>query len=218
MPKAIDLTGQQFGRLQVLQLAEHRYSKSGTSKRYWLCKCVCGKECVVNSASLRSGNVKSCGCLKREKDKVKRNHLTHGMSKTRLYTIWIDMKRRCDDSWRKSYKYYGGKGISYCDEWKDFNSFYIWATNNGYEENLTLDRKNVEKNYSPNNCRWVDWKTQANNRTNNRRFQFKGESKTLAELAKEHHISYKILNDRINKLGWGLEEALLTPKYHKKED
>lgn len=211
MPKVLDITGQRYGRLVALHFQEHRYTISGVPKRYWKCKCDCGNECVVDIASLRSGSSKSCGCLKIESDKTKHNHITHGQSKTRLYKIWIDMKRRCNDEWRRAYKYYGGKGITYCPEWEHFESFYEWSMSNGYNENLSIDRIDSNGNYEPSNCRWVDSFVQANNTTRNHKITFNGKTQTLSEWAKEYNISYYLLQDRINDLHWSIEDALTIP-------
>ena len=138
-------------------------------------------------------------------------HLTHGMSKTRIYKIWVDMKRRCNNKNRKGYKYYGGRGITYCPEWENFEPFYKWALSNGYAENLTLDRIDVNGNYEPNNCRWVDYTTQANNTNRNHILTYKGKTQTLSEWAREYDIPYSILQDRINDLNWDTEDALTIP-------
>lgn len=211
MPKAIDLTGQQFTRLKVISFGEHRRSISGTSKRYWVCQCECGNKCMVSTHSLVQRYTKSCGCLKIESDKNGCKSVTHGKSKTRLYKIWIDMKRRCDDEWRKAYKYYGDRGITYCKEWKTFEPFYEWAMNNGYKDNLTLDRINNDGDYEPDNCRWVDYFVQANNRSNNHFITYKGRTQTISQWAGEIGLSQSVIRDRLNKLNWSIEKTFETP-------
>ena len=138
-------------------------------------------------------------------------HLTHGMSKTRIYKIWVDMKRRCKDKTRKGYEHYGGKGISYCSEWERFEPFYEWSIKNGYDDTLTIDRIDGAGNYEPSNCRWVNQKTQANNPSRNNRVPYLGKTQTLAEWSEEYNIPYNILQDRVNDLGWDFEKALKTP-------
>lgn len=211
MPKAIDFTGQKVGRLTVLQFGEHRRTISGVSKRYWLCKCDCGNTCMIESQCLSTKKTKSCGCLKLESDKTKKNHLKHGKSKTRLYKIWIDIKRRCDDEWRESYKYYGGRGITYCNEWRDFDAFEKWSISHGYANDLSIDRIDVNGNYEPKNCRWVTNTIQANNTRRNHYLTYSGKNQSMAEWAREYNLPYEVLRDRINRLNWDIEKALTTP-------
>ena len=202
------MTGLKVGRLTVMQFGEHRRTKSGASKRYWKCVCDCGNITYVTTDCLRKGNIKSCGCLKREVDKTKKTNLRHGKSKTRLYKIWVDMKRRCNSESRAAYKYYGGKGISYDDKWNKFEEFFAWAMANGYTDTLTLDRIDGNKDYEPSNCRWVGFDVQANNTSRNHFITFNGKTLTIAQWAKELNISRCVINDRINKLGWSVEDAL----------
>lgn len=131
---------------------------SNYKKRYGIYRCFCGNEFKTQIASIKSGLTISCGCIK-NKDKI-----THGLKKHKLYNVWIDIKRRCLNTDRKYYVNYGGRGITVCREWKDnFLSFYTWAMDNGYMDRLTIDRKDNDKGYSPDNCRWVNMKTQAKN-------------------------------------------------------
>ena len=121
------------------------------------------------------------------------------------------MKSRCAYERDPYYGHYGGKGILVCDEWlHDFQAFYVWAMANGYREDLTIDRINVNGNYEPNNCRWVDRKTQANNRTNNRVVTYHNETHTLAEWSEILGINYETLAARLNKYKWPIEKALST--------
>lgn len=149
-----DLTGMVFGRLTVI-----RYI--GESK--WLCNCSCGNSVEADTHRLKSGSIRSCGCLHRE---VARKSATkHGDSKTRLYVIWRGMKQRCFNENNPSYKFYGARGITVCDEWaSSYQTFKEWALTNGYSNDLTIDRIDCNGNYCPNNCRWVDWEVQFKNR------------------------------------------------------
>lgn len=122
---------------------------------------------------------------------------THGKSNTKLYRVWNSMKQRCYNSNDKFYFCYGGRGIKVCDEWrKDFKSFYDWAMRNGYQENLTIDRIDVNGNYNPSNCRWVDDKTQQRNRRDRERVLFNGKDMTLVEVSEETGISLATLWER----------------------
>lgn len=158
MGKPIDITGQKFGKLTVLGV--HHLGKRNT--RYWLCKCECGKETVQISVNLKSGRTKSCGC-QRYIELSERNK-KHGMSGTRIYRIWRGMISRCKYKTATGYENYGARGISVCKEWEDFERFYLWALENGYSDELTIERKNVDGNYEPGNCEWITWEMQASNK------------------------------------------------------
>ena len=138
--------------------------------------------------------------------------ITHGKSKTRLYNIWSDMKRRCYNPKNKRYNRYGGRGISVCDEWKDdFQAFYDWAIYNDYAEDLTIDRIDVNGNYEPNNCRWITWKEQQRNTSRNRFITVNGVTRTMTEWAEITGIHRDVIKDRLNKLHWTEEEAVTIP-------
>lgn len=142
-----------------------------------------------------------------------KNAKTHGLSKTRLYTIWHSMKCRCHYPATNQYKNYGGRGIEICDEWeKGFLPFYNWAMSNGYKDDLTLDRINVNGNYEPSNCKWSTKKEQGRNTTANRFITYKGETKTLTEWCEIYNINIVTLSDRL-KTGMTFEEAVSKPVY-----
>ena len=156
--KLIDLTGQKFGRLTVV---ERHGVKDGHAA--WLCKCDCGNTTVVNGRNLRNGRTTSCGCL--HKEQLSARSITHGLTNTRLHRIWHCMINRCTYEKGKDFPFYGGRGIKVCDEWKnDFKAFFDWAMENGYSDKLSIDRIDVNGNYEPSNCRWETMKAQANNR------------------------------------------------------
>ena len=134
----------------------------------------------------------------------------HGKFNTRIYRIWGNMKGRCYCKSRREYKNYGNRGITVCDEWlHDFQAFYDWAMNNGYNENLTLDRKDVNGNYEPSNCRWITNEEQQSNKRYNKMITYSGETRSLAQWAREYNMCYKTLQKRIDK--WGTERAFSEP-------
>lgn len=167
MGKVIDLTGQKYGRLSVIKRVEN--SKHHASQ--WLCMCDCGKEVIRSSNSLRTGHSISCGCARKESTRkwLERYNTKHGMARSRLYVVWSGMKGRTTNPNNTRYADYGGRGIKVCKEWLDFATFQKWAIENGYDEHAkygdcTLDRINVDGNYEPTNCRWVNLVVQARNK------------------------------------------------------
>lgn len=135
----------------------------------------------------------------------------HGLRHKRIYNIWRSMRQRCSNPKCINYKNYGGKGVSVCSEWEDVSKFAEWAYSNGYSENMTIDRINVNGDYTPDNCRWVTQKIQQNNRSNNRIIECRGKKHTLSEWAEITHISRCTIHARIKKLGWSVEKSLFTP-------
>ena len=200
--KGKDLTGQKFGRLKVIKQIG---INSKNRQKIWLCKCDCGNEKQVVTSYLTSGDTTSCGCYRKECEIKNLSQFwgkprTHGLSKTRIYRIWVDMKDRCNNNKNLFFKHYGGRGIKICNEWLiDFMNFYNWATNNGYNDNLTIDRINVNGNYEPNNCRWATAREQANNTRTTRRIKIFGECKTAYEFEKQYGIKACLLIDRYDK-------------------
>ena len=205
MPKLIDLTGKQFGRLIVIGRAEN--AKNGNVR--WYCQCDCGEIVIVGRKELRSGDTNSCGCLKKEI--IAALNMKHGESNTRLFRIWAGMKSRATNPNVKDFKYYGEKGVTVCEEWENnFKAFEKWALSNAYSDDLTIDRINSDKEYSPDNCRWADIETQNNNKRNNHYLTHNRKTMTIAEWAKEIGISDKIIRNRLRR-GWTIEKALTTP-------
>lgn len=146
--KLKDISGKRYGRL--VAIGRVRLNENHLS--VWLCKCDCGNYCEVPLSGLTGGKTRSCGCL--HKETFNRNK--HKESKTRLYRIWAAMRDRCNRPGSINYKWYGGKGVKVCEEWSnDYESFRDWALANGYEDGLTIDRIDSEKDYCPSNCRWL---------------------------------------------------------------
>jgi hypothetical protein len=205
MGQFIDLTGTRFGKLTVIKRSEN---VSGCNNSRWLCKCDCGKAVVVRSNNLHSGNTNSCGCF--QKEQSSRAKKTHGETKTRLYRIWALMINRCKNPNAADRKNYSERGISICPEWNNYQMFKDWSTKNGYKDGITIDRIDNNGNYEPSNCRWTTPKVQQNNRRNNVRIEYDGNTHTLAEWAELYKIPYKTFWARINR-GWDIGKALAIP-------
>lgn len=194
--------GDRFGKLVVLKRVEdyiRPIDKKGRPK--YLCKCDCGNKKEIVGSSLLSGT-KSCGCL------IGKNLIKHNDYKTRLYTIWKNMRQRCNTKNinNASYRYYAKRNILICKEWNDYNEFKNWAINNGYRNDLTIERIDVNGNYEPSNCRWATIIEQAQNKTNTAKIIYKGEEQTLINLSKKYNISVSTIRRRIN-LGWDLDRV-----------
>lgn len=201
MKSNIAITNCRYGRLTAVKRVENdKYNH-----KQWLCRCACGNEIVVLQSSLISGRTRSCGCY--YKDTRQTSARTHGQSKTRLFHIWTEMLARCKYQSRNDYQYYGGKGIKVCEEWQAFENFAKWAQENGYTENLTIDRIDTDGDYTPANCRWATRQTQMNNTTRNRVVTVNGVSKTLAEWSRENKIKYHTIQDRLAR-GWNETDAV----------
>lgn len=210
---ANNLLGKKFGRLQVV-----RYCGIGKTKyAQWECLCDCGNFKIISSNHLVNRNTQSCGCLAREN--ARKRLLKHGGGREKICTIWRDIINRCCNLRDRQYKDYGGRGIKICDEWlNDFNSFKKWALENGYKQEplkngknkWTIDRINNDGNYEPNNCRWVDIKTQSNNRRTNVRYKILGGEYTIPQIAQIVGINQRVLYTRIYNHGWDLMRAVNT--------
>lgn len=192
-----------YGKLTILGIEYQKKYSNGTIIDFVKCKCECGNIKIINFNNIKRGLVKSCGCITKT---------ANGMSKTRIYQIYRHLINRCYRQKDISYKNYGNKGITVCEEWRnDFMSFYNWSMAHDYADDLTIDRIDVNGNYEPSNCRWVNMTVQQNNRTNNRVLEYKGQKKTITEWAKYCGLSYRNLYYRL-KNGYTIEEAIEKPK------
>jgi hypothetical protein len=200
MSKLVDITGKAFGILTAIHKARNRNGDT-----YWVCHCDCGKEIEVRTDHLRANKIRSCGCVKGKLITEKKTK--HGMTHTHLYGVWAKMIQRCENPRDAEARLYYERGIKVCSGWHKFEVFAEWAFENGYSEKLTIDRRDNNGNYEPDNCRWTDLITQANNKRTNRRIEFNGEIKTLAQWAREYQIDYRKLWLRL-KRGWDFERAV----------
>lgn len=197
-----DLTGQKFGRLLVI-------SHGGWIKKktFWKCLCDCGNEKLVYVSHLKSGSIKSCGCLCSELTTLK--NYKHGLSDHLLYTTWLGMKSRCCNPCNKDYHSYGGRGIGVCSQW--LNSFPQFVLDMGEKpKGMTLDRINTDKDYSPDNCRWATILEQGRNTRKNVNITYQNRTQCLSAWASELGLNYKMLQRRL-MLGWSIERAFIEP-------
>lgn len=206
--------GSKYGRLTVIDIVPPKEAGRGY---LWKCKCECGNETVSAPLKLIKGKTKSCGCAKR--DRVKTDPLfdrtKHGGRHERLYRIWHGMKQRCERKENGDYQNYGGRGISICEEWRNnYAAFREWAFSNGYSDDLTIERKDVNGNYCPDNCTWISPKEQARNRRTNHWVEYNGERRIVAEWAEIYGVDAGSLHNRL-RLGWDMEKAINTPVKHK---
>lgn len=197
-----DLIGQRFGRLTVV-------SRSGSNDRglaMWQCCCDCGNTVRIAGTNLLRGT-RSCGCL--ASDSAKKRFTTHGMThSSSSYKTWVVMRRRCNDPKHSKYKYYGGAGIKVCDRWSNFKNFYDDMGER--PRGMTIGRVDNAKDYGPDNCKWVSWRDQQNNRLNNHSISYNGETLTVAEWSRKIGVSQNTLLMRLRN-GWSVERALNEP-------
>lgn len=192
-----NLIGKKYGNLTVIGLSD----KMSGRKSYWYCKCDCGNEIEVRSDNLTTGNTLSCGCLKKAQDRINLTKFhRHKESRTKLHDTWVRIKQRCLNPNNKSYINYGGRGITVCKEWSEsYENFRDWSLNNGYADNLSIDRIDVNGNYEPSNCRWANAKQQANNRRSNLKITYNSETKTLMQWAEVFNLPYSAVTQRYKR-------------------
>lgn len=203
--RLIDRTGDRYGRLVVLERAANSANPKDTNAR-WLCQCDCGKTTVAYGGDLRRGKVVSCGCWNQEK------RVKHGFSRSHMKILHSGMQQRCYNTKDANYHNYGARGITVCDRWRGPEGLVNFIEDMGDRPaGYTVDRIDNNKGYSPENCRWATYKTQLNNRRNNRVIEFNGEKKTMAEWAESLEMNWFTLRQRIDRYGWSIERALTEP-------
>jgi hypothetical protein len=198
-----DISGQKFGRLTAIKFTESRNNKA-----YWECRCDCGNIKEYAAIYVRSGNSKSCGCLKIDKQAL--NNYTHGKSDTVEFRIWCGIKNRCLNQKDKSYSFYGGRGITVCSRWLESFENFLSDMGKRPAPDLTLERKDNDGNYEKDNCRWATRTEQMNNTRTTRFITFQGETLPLSEWSRRMNISSYIVHGRL-KNGWSVERALTEP-------
>lgn len=211
MSRPIDLKGKRFGKLTVIE-------KAGTNKHrklMWKCQCDCGNHSIVVGQDLRRGKTSGCGVC------IIGHNVKRGLTSSRIYGIWNGMKNRCSNENTSSYYRYGARGITVCDEWlNNFQSFYDWAMENGYRDDLTIDRIDNDNGYSPDNCRWITMHEQNRNKCNNRKITCRGITKIVADWAIVLGIGKEILAYKLNRSELSEAEVIenLSNKMEVKED
>lgn len=222
--KEEDLVGKTFGRLTVESFAGYKQINKRNARPFWNCVCSCGTHKTVNGDWLKCGNVKSCGCL--NKDKALEANSKHGfavrklkgLDETRIYRIWDKMKQRCYNPKQTYYKDYGGRGIIVCNEWlgeHGFENFLEWAVKSGYDNSLSIDRINPNGNYQPSNCRWATNIEQANNKRNSHYITYNNETLTIAQMARKYNVPDGIFRCRL-RCGWSIDDIIsIPPTKHK---
>ncbi len=205
---------EKFGRLVVVGIP---FFVILTKRRYQfvVVECECGSLLAVDCNSLRSGNSKSCGCLKR--DMISERLTSHGKSGTKLYHVWGSMLARCRNKGDASFAGYGGRGISVAKEWLSFAVFEDWAVRNGYREGLTIERRENDGNYEPDNCVWIPRVDQAKNTRRTKWIEAFGERKSMAEWACDGRcvVSYSLLRHRMSRK-MSPEQAMTQAVRHEK--
>lgn len=196
----MNVIGQKFGKLFVIKKSNEKAKNNGEYK--YECICDCGRIILVRGSNLKNGNSTQCKyCCKKIRTSKKLRH-----KNIRLNTIYNNMKQRCYYKNYSQYKDYGGRGIQICEEWlNSYDNFYNWAINNGYNNNLTIDRINVNGNYEPNNCKWSTKQEQSYNKRNTVFITYKEKTKCLSEWAKILNVFPTTLKCYINK--YGIETA-----------
>lgn len=202
--RSIDITNQKFNMLTAV-----RYEYSKDRKEFWLFHCECGNDKIMQKGNVTHGGTISCGCvIKKAVSESNVRRSKHGQYKSRLHRIWANAKQRCMNPNCKDYARYGGRGITFYQDWADdFSKFYDWAIENGYNDELTIERIDNSKGYSPDNCKWITSAEQQRNTRKNRFYTINGETKTLTEWCEIYDKVPNTIRYRL-KRGMSIEEAL----------
>lgn len=200
------MTGEIFGRLTVLSLAESR----GDWRRRWVCACACGGTAITTTAKLRSGHAQSCGCLKN--DRIGALRRKHGGTGSPEFHTWAQIRQRCSNPNHPNFKRYGGRGIVVCERWSCEAGYQNFASDMGRKPSRyhSIERIDNDGSYSPANCIWATRRTQANNRRSSTRLTHRGETRTLAEWSRLTGTAVATLSLR-HRSGWSDERAITTP-------
>lgn len=205
MSRRLELTGQKFNRLTVIEYV----GQNDRNLSLWRCRCDCGNEIVRTGNAILQGHTKSCGCAKKCRHDVKKKK--HGGSYDALYDVWVQMRRRCHNPKSSAYSYYGGRGISVCEEWRDegtgYISFRAWALQNGYTKGLTIERVDVNGNYCPENCKWIPKARQSDNTRRTIWIEYNGEKHNLKQWSRILGMSDETIRYRYHR-GLPVEEVL----------
>lgn len=201
-------TGERYGRLAIQCEVEKKQKR----RRRFQCLCDCGNIVCVNLEHLRSGKTKSCGCFQKENREVA--NLRHGLYGSPLYILWHSMKQRCENQKAKGYADYGGRGIKICQEWQEVSVFCKWASKKGFKQGLSIERIDVNGDYSPLNCTFIPKREQAKNTRKNRFITYKGETMIISDWAKRIGLSCGGLKSRLD-LGWAVGRALTEQPHNR---
>lgn len=211
-PKAEDLTGKRFGRLKVVKRVADTFDKANRRYITWECLCDCGKTTYATTNNLH-GKTTSCGCYLKEV--AGKQTLKHGFRKTRIYTIYNGMKQRCNNPKTPEYNAYGGRGIKVCEQWNKpdgLKSFAEWAFENGYKDNLTIERIDVNGDYCPENCTWIPKNEQAKNTQKTVRVIYNGGTLIASDFARLVNIDRRTVYRKIKE---GLTPNEIVMRYSK---
>jgi hypothetical protein len=207
-----DYSGQVFGRLTAIELVSR--DESSNNRHIWRFLCECGTIKDIRIPTVRNGTTKSCGCI--AKETLIRRNTVHGLSRSnkKEYRSWKDMRARCFNPMDTDFHSYGGRGITVCERWNDFASFFADMGKKPTPKH-TIDRVDVNGNYEPSNCRWADAETQANNKRNNRKLEHNGETKTLSQISRDNNIERRVVSYRLG-VGMNIEEAVKNIDFRKR--
>jgi hypothetical protein len=199
--------GDNFGRWQVIDGPD----QDDPNHPKWFCECECGTQKWIRADQLRNGRSTSCGCFMREKATVHGDNRVG--NRTKLYRVWTTMLDRCYSLKSHRYHSYGARGIKVCQDWQDYATFKTWALSSGYQDGLTIERVDVDGNYTPENCTWIPVGRQQRNTQKTLWVTAWGEAKALPDWIEDERCSCKYLTVymRLNKYGWSPEEAIGLP-------